>query len=474
MELEDLLAPPSNSILLRVVPSTATTAGGKLVIPHKGVLEFLKDVTLSSTCRKTEVGASLVDVVSERGDDIAELLECSPGSTGIIVASSYGLSLLLYENVEDNTTGDIVRLSHGCLLVLIETRDDPALFNVPDFVLRLQHISGDVNLTLKEPPKLLYHECEGNFVTAPLKDAYAREILLATEKIDIGFFANESHFAHILETIRKFALGWVIWPRILLYVILDKSNKTRWAGVLQKMIPSLPQEERSLALLILENMKAKFGNFTHKQESVPVGLSMAQIMLIQPLISTILYGQLLSPFVMLAMSDILLKRANLAAAKYSKFPCLSKCIPKLSQQSQQHHVDLTICSKPLGKPTWTRFSYQRDKSDTKLVVTPQTQVHFQISNRSAHPVCWQIWNLPSKPQEQPSLLLPYSDPSSVANLTQAGRSWPSRGATGPEERQISFEMSDEGVESVILFAWWQTNDGDIFYERIVQQILISA
>lgn len=30
-------------------------------------------------------------------------------------------------------------------------------------------ISGDVNLTLKEPPKLLYQECEGNFVTAPLK-----------------------------------------------------------------------------------------------------------------------------------------------------------------------------------------------------------------------------------------------------------------------------------------------------------------
>jgi hypothetical protein len=56
------------------------------------------------------------------------------------VASSYGLSLLLYENAEENTE-DIVRLSHGCLLVLIETRDDPALFNVPEFVLRLQRIT---------------------------------------------------------------------------------------------------------------------------------------------------------------------------------------------------------------------------------------------------------------------------------------------------------------------------------------------
>ena len=139
MELEDLLAPPSNSILLRVVPSTATTAGGKLVIPHNGILEFLKGVTLSSTCRKTDIGDKLVDVVDERGDDIAELLERSPGSTGIIVASSYGLSLLLHEDVVENA-GDIVRLSHGCLLVLIETSSDPVLFNVPDFVQRLQRI----------------------------------------------------------------------------------------------------------------------------------------------------------------------------------------------------------------------------------------------------------------------------------------------------------------------------------------------
>jgi hypothetical protein len=35
------------------------------VIPYKGVLKFLKDVTLSSTCRKTEFGDSLVDVVDE-------------------------------------------------------------------------------------------------------------------------------------------------------------------------------------------------------------------------------------------------------------------------------------------------------------------------------------------------------------------------------------------------------------------------
>jgi hypothetical protein len=138
--LEDLLAPPSNSILLRVVPSTATTAGGKLVIPHKGVLDFLKEVTLSSTRKKEEeIGDSLVGVVDERGDDIAELLERSPGSTGIIVASSYGISLLLHEEVEENA-GDIVKLSHGCLLVLIETSNDPALFNVPEFVQRLQRI----------------------------------------------------------------------------------------------------------------------------------------------------------------------------------------------------------------------------------------------------------------------------------------------------------------------------------------------
>lgn len=139
-DLEDLLAPPSNSILLRVVPSTATTLAGKLVIPEKGVLSFLKDVTLSSTCRKTDVGETFLDVVDARGDDIAELFSNSPGCTGIMVASSYGLSLLLHDEVEDGAGGDIVKLSHGCLLVLIETRSDPSLFNVPDFVQRLQRI----------------------------------------------------------------------------------------------------------------------------------------------------------------------------------------------------------------------------------------------------------------------------------------------------------------------------------------------
>lgn len=140
MDYEDLLAPPSNSILLRVVPSTATTLGGKLVIPDKGVLSFLKDVTLSSTCRKSDVGDTFFDVIDSRGDDIAQLLEKSPGSTGIIVASSYGISLLLHDDEEDGAGGDIVKLSHGCLLVLIETRNDPSLFNVPDFVQRLQRI----------------------------------------------------------------------------------------------------------------------------------------------------------------------------------------------------------------------------------------------------------------------------------------------------------------------------------------------
>lgn len=88
----------------------------------------------------------------------------------------------------------------------------------------------------------------------------------------------------------------------------------------------------------------------------------------------------------------------------------------------------------------------------------------------------------------------YSDPSSVANLTQAGKNWPSgdSSAATTEERQISFEMTDEGilnflfeyfililthllgVESVILFAWWKTDSGDIYYERLAQQILVTA
>jgi hypothetical protein len=104
-----------------------------------------------------------------------------------------------------------------------------------------------------------------------------------------------------------------------------------------------------------------------------------------------------------------------------------------------------------------------------LIVAPQTQINFQITNHSSYPVCWQIWNLPYRSEEQPSLLLPYlflsphcfkkgnnnldglinlrySDPASVANLTQAGKKWPSReAASGTEERQISFEMSDEGT-----------------------------
>jgi hypothetical protein len=66
MDPEDLLAPPNNSILLRVVPSTATTAGGKLVIPHKGILDFLRTVTLSSTSRKTDLGTTLLDMVRKK------------------------------------------------------------------------------------------------------------------------------------------------------------------------------------------------------------------------------------------------------------------------------------------------------------------------------------------------------------------------------------------------------------------------
>ncbi len=134
----DFLSPPSNSILLRVVPAAATTLGGKLIIPDKGVLSFLKEVSLSNTSRN--VGGHLLDSVDERGDDIADLLEKSPGSTGIIIASSYGISLLLHEDVEGYAADEIVRLSHGCLLVLIETRNDPAQFNVQGFVQRLQHI----------------------------------------------------------------------------------------------------------------------------------------------------------------------------------------------------------------------------------------------------------------------------------------------------------------------------------------------
>lgn len=62
-----------------------------------------------------------------------------------------------------------------------------------------------------------------------------------------------------------------------MYIILDKANKLKWAGVLQKLIPSLPQEERNLALLLLENMKAKFGNFTQKQDSLPGKLTIPSL-----------------------------------------------------------------------------------------------------------------------------------------------------------------------------------------------------
>jgi hypothetical protein len=138
MDPEDLLAPLRNSVLLRVVPSTATTAGGKLVIPHRGALDFLRTVTLSPTCRKTDLGPSLLAQMDARGEDLAALLEATPGSTGITVASSYGISLLLHEE-EGAEMEDVVRLSHGCLLVLIETRNDPALFDVEGFVQRMLH-----------------------------------------------------------------------------------------------------------------------------------------------------------------------------------------------------------------------------------------------------------------------------------------------------------------------------------------------
>jgi len=474
LQLEDLLAPPSNSILLRVVPSTAVTVGGKLVIPDKGVLSFLKDVTLSSTCRKIpDTGDIFLDVVDARGDDIAELLEKSPGSTGIIVASSYGLSLLLHDEEDGADGGDIVKLSHGCLLVLIETRNDPSLFNIPDFVQRLQHISGDNNLSLKEPPKVLYQECEGNFVTAPLKDQFARQILNAVEKNDVSFFTNETRFPQIMDTIKRKSIGWVVWPRILLFLILDIANKTKWASVMHKMLPNLPVEERNLATRILENMKTKFGDFTLKQDTV-AGISSTQMMLIQPLISTIVLGQQLSSLVVLSMSDILFKRASLAASKYTNCPCPSRNIPKLGDATQEQQMNLTIFSKPKGATAWSGHIC---KQGGRLVVKPNTHINFQIVNRSSRMVCWQLWNLPSNPAEQPALLLPYSDPAKIANLTQAGMKWPSPASAPkvhPEERQISFEMSEEGVESVIFFAWWTTDDGEIQYERMSQQIQVTA
>ena len=86
----------------------------------------------------------------------------------------------------------------------------------------------------------------------------------------------------------------------------------------------------------------------------------------------------------------------------------------------------------------------------------------------------------------------------MAKVTQAGKD-------SSSDPQISFEMSDEGVfsfyflfslshfphfpifliflffsfchtgvEIVILFAWWKTEAGDIYYERVVQQILVTA
>lgn len=110
------------------------------------------------------------------------------------------------------------------------------------------------------------------------------------------------------------------------------------------MIPTLPADERNLVGRILENMKLKFGDFTPKFDSLSgtqlpllhlclsysfhhtcfvfilikriAGVSSSQMMLIQPLVSTIVLGQLLSPLAVLAMSDVLFKRASLAANKH--------------------------------------------------------------------------------------------------------------------------------------------------------------
>lgn len=462
----DLFTPPHNSILLRVVPSTATTVGGRLVIPHKGALDFLKNVTLSSTSRKTDTGNVLLDVVDEKGDDVSDLLEKSPGSTGIIIASSYGISLLLHDDPDDNVVGDdIVKLSHGCLLVLIETRNDPALFNVDGFVQRLQHVTGDTNLTLKEPPKLLYQECEGNFVTSPLKDNHARQILQALEKMEISFFLNDTNFPQIVSTIKKQAIGWVVWPRIFLYLLLDTTNKSKWASILHKLMPSLPSEERKLIRVLLENMKSKFGDFALKQELTANGVTTNQMMLIQPLISTILYGQLLSPFMVLSMCDILFKRVSLAAQKFPDNTCISRSIPRLSQQSLQKQVEFVLRSKPPGATDWTSHLCGAGEP---IKVKPDTLVDFHIGNRTTQQVCWQVWNFPSNPAEKPSLLLPLNDATSVANLTHAGQNWP------PRKGEVTFEMSDEGVESVVLFVWWRLESGDVQYERTAQQIHVAA
>jgi len=349
----------------------------------------------------------------------------------------------------------------------VETRNDPVLFNVEGFVQRLQHITGDTNLTLKEPPKLLYQECEGIFVTSPLQDAHARQILQALEKIDIGFFTNEVHFPHIVSTMKKLAIGWVIWPRVLLYLILDVRNQSKWASVLQKLVPSLPSEEKKLIGVLTENMKVKFGDFSPKQGLSAGGVTAMQMMLIQPLISTIIYGQLLPPIMFLSMCDTLFKRASQAALKHTESPCFSRCIPKLSQQSQQKMVDFTLLSKPPGASDWTMHACA--ESDGPLVrVRPQTQINFQIENRAPYPVCWQLWNFSSDPAEKPSLLLPYNDPTSVANLTQARGNWPSK------DVDITFEMSEEGVESVVLFAWWKLENGDVHYERTARRIHVAA
>jgi len=351
-------------------------------------------------------------------------------------------------------------------LVLIETVNDPSFFNVEGFVQRLQHLTGDTNLTLKEPPKLLYQECEGNFVTAPLRDAHARQILQALENIDVGFFMNDPNLSRIINTVKKQTIGWVIWPRILLYLILDTQNQTKWATVLQKLIPSLPSEERKLIAALTENMKTKFGDFSPKQESVPVGVTTTQMMLIQPLISTIIYGQLLPPIMFLSMCDTLFKRANLAAVKHMESPCPSRCIPRLSQQSLQKQVDFAVLSKPPGAADWT--SHPACAEGGGVRVKPQTQINFRIENRTPHPVCWQVWNFSSDPAEKPSLLLPYNDMASIATLTQAKGNWPSK------ESDITFEMSDEGVESVVLFVWWKLENGDVHYERTAQQIHVAA
>jgi len=349
------------------------------------------------------------------------------------------------------------------LLVLIETRNDPSLFDVDGFVQILQHLTGDTNLTLKEPPKLLYQECEGNFVTTPLQDSYARQILQALEKVDISFFSNDTLFPHIASTIKKQAIGWVIWPRILLYIILDVRNQSKWASVLLKLAPSLPSEERKLIAVLMENMKVKFGDLSPKQDLF--GVPTTQVMLIQPLISTIIYGQLLPPIMFLSMCDILFKRANQAALKYAESPCLSQCIPKLSQQSVQKLVDFTVLSKPPGVPDWT--SHPCTEGESVVRVKPQTQINFQIANRTPYPVCWQLWNFSSDPAEKPSLLVPYHS-TSIANLIQARENW------SPHEPDITFEMSEEGVESVVLFAWWKLESGDVHYERTAQQIHVAA